>query len=91
MQAYNLVFKNIGEIHFFCHISYRQRCTNFKQPYPSNGKEFPGEILSMNRSWSDPRILQNFGLKMVPFCTHRGQISTKKYQYLITLEGILGD
>ena len=34
----------------FCHVFYRQRCTNFKQPYLSSAKGFPEEILTMNRS-----------------------------------------
>ena len=54
-------------------------------------KEFPRELLTINRSWFDlklPWILRKFG----SFCTHRGRISTKKYQsYNKRPSGILKD
>ena len=57
MQANNLVFKNIVELDFFVTYFTIKDVTNFKQPYLSNAKEFPGEVLSMNRSWSDLKLL----------------------------------
>ena len=81
------------KVHFhfhFCCVFYREK-TRLQTSISKQCQGVPHEILTINRSQTFIKHLsRQFRFEISTFCTRGGHISTKIYQYLVTLWALWG-